>query len=99
MNSSTQGGKDSDEDLFHTWIHPVLDLSRVSMSKDLHINTIALNEYLLAALAERDNQVLHDAAEKIRKAYEDDNGEMYCGDMLTAAKLIHPQHDGECDYR
>lgn len=97
--------EDTDEDLFHTWIHPVLDLSHVSMSKDLYVNEEALNRYLRAALAERDNQILHDAAEK-QRAYQLTQGydpNCICGGCgwCTAQELtdlIHPVCDGECDY-
>lgn len=93
---------DSGEDLFHHIIHPVLDLCRVSIHKDLSVNEEALNDYLRMMLAEYKEQILHDAIKR-QRAWLTDQGydsSCVCGGcgwcvVQECGNLIHPGCD-EC---
>jgi hypothetical protein len=88
---------DSDEDLFHIFIHPVLDLLHVPLSSldTLNPNWDALNDYLLMTLADIKEQVLHDAAKKLLD-HKKTQPEHWAGARIDdMAKLLHPECD-EC---
>lgn len=92
---------DGNQDLFDTWIHPVLDLLQVPIDnlKASSGSWDNLRYYLRCALAARDARARHLAADEVRDALivGPPRYDSPAGPARLAADLVHPVHGDEAD--